>query len=85
MCFSYCKYMYMGANDPQGGAIFDPRGMIGRIYAEHQIASFLIFKLRVLWFPRRFIMFFHIISLQQIFTPPGHGLFGPQGHSWQDL
>ena len=22
----------MGANDPQGGAIFDPRGMIGRIY-----------------------------------------------------
>ena len=59
MCFSYCKYMYMGANDPQGGAIFDPRGMIGRIYAEHQIASFLIFKLRVLWFPRRF---FHVFS-----------------------
>ena len=24
----------MGANDPQGGAIFDPRGMIGRIYIE---------------------------------------------------
>ena len=22
----------MGANDPQGGAIFVPRGMIGRIY-----------------------------------------------------
>ena len=22
----------MGANDPWGGAIFDPRGMIGRIY-----------------------------------------------------
>ena len=22
----------MGANDPRGGAIFDPRGMIGRIY-----------------------------------------------------
>ena len=24
----------MGANDPRGGAIFDPRGMIGRIYKE---------------------------------------------------
>ena len=24
----------MGANDHQGGAIFDPRGMIGRIYKE---------------------------------------------------
>ena len=26
--------MSMGANDPQGGATFDPRGMIGRIYKE---------------------------------------------------
>ena len=24
----------MGANDPRGGAIFDPRGMVGRIYKE---------------------------------------------------
>ena len=24
----------MGANDPRGGAIFDPRVMIGRIYKE---------------------------------------------------
>ena len=30
LCFSHCKSM--GANDPRGGAIFDPRGMIGRIY-----------------------------------------------------
>ena len=30
LCFSHCKSM--GANDPQGGAIFDPMGMIGRIY-----------------------------------------------------
>ena len=29
LCFSHCKSM--GANDPRGGAIFDPRGMIGRI------------------------------------------------------
>ena len=26
----------MGANDPRGGAIFDPRGMVGRIYKEDQ-------------------------------------------------
>ena len=26
--------MSMGANDPQGGAIFDSRGMVGRIYKE---------------------------------------------------
>ena len=26
--------MSMGANDPRGGAIFDPRGMVGRIYKE---------------------------------------------------
>ena len=30
--FSHCKSM--GANDPRGVAIFDPRGMIGRIYIE---------------------------------------------------
>ena len=30
LCFSHCKSM--GANDPRGGAIFDPRGMLGRIY-----------------------------------------------------
>ena len=27
----------MGANDPWGGAIFDPRGMIGRIYNQRTI------------------------------------------------
>ena len=32
LCFSHCKSM--GANDSRGGAIFDPRGMIGRIYIE---------------------------------------------------
>ena len=29
---THCKSM--GANDPRGGAIFDPWGMIGRIYIE---------------------------------------------------
>ena len=32
LCFSHSKSM--GANDPRGGAIFDPRSMIGRIYIE---------------------------------------------------
>ena len=32
LCFPHCKSM--GANDPRGGAIFDPRDMIGRIYKE---------------------------------------------------
>ena len=32
LCFSHCKSM--GANDPRDRAIFDPRGMIGRIYIE---------------------------------------------------
>ena len=31
-CFSHCKSM--GDTDPRGGAIFDPRRMIGRIYIE---------------------------------------------------
>ena len=34
--FSHC--MSMGANDPRGGAIFNPRGMIGRIYKEDHYA-----------------------------------------------
>ena len=32
LCFSHC--MSMGAKDPRGGAIFDTRGMVGRIYKE---------------------------------------------------
>ena len=34
LCFS--QYKSMGPNDPRGGAIFDPRGMVGRIYKEDQ-------------------------------------------------
>ena len=32
LCFSHCKSM--GANDPRGGVILDPRAMVGRIYKE---------------------------------------------------
>ena len=34
LCFSYCKSMVVD-NDPRGGAIFDPMGMVGRIYKEN--------------------------------------------------
>ena len=36
LMFSHCKSM--GANDPWGGAIFDPRGMIRRIYVKLHIS-----------------------------------------------
>ena len=32
LCFPHCKSM--GANDPRGGVVFDPRAMVGRIYKE---------------------------------------------------
>ena len=32
LCLSQCKSI--GANDSWAGAIFDPRGMVGRIYEE---------------------------------------------------
>ena len=32
LCFPHC--MSMGANESPGMAIFDPRGMVGRIYKE---------------------------------------------------
>ena len=35
ICLFHCKSM--GANDPRGGAISDPRGMFGRIYVKLHI------------------------------------------------
>ena len=37
LCFFHCKSM--GANDSRGRVIFDPRGMIGRIYIEDHYTS----------------------------------------------
>ena len=77
-CFSHCKSM--GANDPQGGALFVPRGMIGRIYKKDHY-TLLHTKYEGSWpcgFGEDIFMFCPI-------TPPGRGLYGPQGHSWQDL
>ena len=72
--FSHCKSM--GANYPGGGAIFDPRGMVGRIYKEHHY-TLLQTKYESsgpCGFGEDFFMFYL-----------GQGLYGPQGHSWQDL
>ena len=58
LCFSHCKSM--GANDPRCGAIFDPRGMIGRIYIENHY-TLLHTKYESFGpggFGRRFFLFF---------------------------
>ena len=80
LCFSHCKSM--GANDPRSGAIFVPRGMIGRIYKKDHY-TLLHTKYEgsgPCGFGEKkiFFMFFPI-------TPPGRGLYGPQGQGWQDL
>ena len=33
---SFSHYKSMAANDPWGTANLDPRGMVGRIYVDHQ-------------------------------------------------
>ena len=37
VCLFYC--MSIGANDPRGGAISDPRGMLGSIYVKLHITT----------------------------------------------
>ena len=71
----------MGANNPRGGVIFYPRGMIGRIYKEDHY-SLLHTKYESSG-PCGFREedFFHILPM----TPPGRGPYGPQGQGWQDL
>ena len=68
--------MSMGANDPWGRAIFDPRGMVGMIYKENHY-KLLHTKYESYWpcgFREEF--FFYVLPM----TPPGWGQYGPQGH-----
>ena len=74
LCFSHCKSM--GANDPWGGAIFDPRGMIGRINIEDHYT--LLHTKYESFGPCGFGDVFLLTLL-------GRGLYGPQGHGRQDL
>ena len=69
--FSHC--MSIGANDTRGGAIFDPRGMIGRIYKEDHYT--LLHTKYESSGPCGFgeDVFFYVFSMT------------PQGHGWQDL
>ena len=70
----------MGANDPRGGVIFDPRAMVGgfikritkHCYTQNMKALGLVVseKKIFLYFPK---------------DAPGRGPYGPQGHGWQDL
>ena len=72
--------MSIGANDPQGRAIFDSRGMVGRIYKEdHYTLLHTNYKSSgpcglgeddFFVFPM---------------TPLGRGPYGSQGHARQDL
>ena len=73
LCFSHCKSM--GANAPRGGAIFDPRGMVGRNYKEyHYTLLHTKYESSGLWFRRRrFFYVFPIVSLWELMTPrAGH-------------
>ena len=77
--FSHCKSM--GANDPRGGAIFDPSGMVGRIYKEDHYT--LLHTKYESSGPCGFREedFFYVFPM----TPLGQGLYGLQGHGWQGL
>ena len=63
----------MGANDPRGGAIFDPRGMVGRIYKEDHY-TLLHTKYESSW-PCGFGDFFYAFPM----TPPGGACMDPRG------
>ena len=76
---SHCKAME--ANDPRGGAIFNPRGIIVRIYV----------KLCITMLHTKYRSFgscgfreedFPIIGLWKILTSTRCGQFGPLGHAW---
>ena len=70
----------MGAIDPQGGTIFDPRGMVSRIYKEDHYTMLHTKNASsgTCGFGEDFLMFFPMMPL-------GRGLYGPQGQGWQDL
>ena len=72
--------MSMGANDPRGGAIFDPRGMVGRIYKEdHYTLQHTKYESSgPCGFGEEYFLCFS-------YDVPGAGPVLTQGHGWQDL
>ena len=68
----------MGANDPRGRAIFEPRGMVGRIYKEdHYTLLHTKYKSSV---PCGFGEEDFFFSYVFLMTPSGQGPYRPQGH-----
>ena len=79
--------IFMGANAPRGGAIFDHRGMIVRIYKEDHY-TLLHTKYESsgpCGFGEEDFYVFHMTPPPPPPPPPWWGLYGPQGHGWQDL
>ena len=71
----------MGANNPWGGVIFDPRAMVGRIYKEdHYTLLHTKYESSGPCGFREEDFFLYIP-----YDAPGRGPYGPQGHGWQDL
>ena len=66
---------------PGPGPVWTPRGTVGRIYKEEHY-TLLQTKYESSG-PCGFGEedFFYVFPM----TPPGRGLYGPQGHGWQDL
>ena len=79
--FSFSHCMSMGANDLQGGAISDSRGMVARIYKEDHYT--LLHTKYESSGPCGFREedFFYVFPM----TPPVRSPCGTQGHGWQDL
>ena len=72
----------METYDCQGGAIFDPRGMIGRIYVKLYIRMLHTnYKSFVTCCFRDCVHVFPIVRLLQIMKPPGRGVacINPRG------
>ena len=76
LCFSHCKSMV--ANDPWGGAIFEPRGMVGRNYKEDH-HTLLHIKYESSGYCGFGEDFFYVFPMTPP-PPPGRGLYGPKGH-----
>ena len=66
---------------PGAGAIFDLRGMVGRIYKEDHYTFSYIHNMKALGLVVSEKMLLYVSPI----TPPRWGLYGPQGHGWQDL
>ena len=77
LCFSHCKSM--GVNDPWGGAIFVHRGVIGRIYKKDY------YTLLHTKYEGSGPCGFGEEDFLCFAPSRPRGLYGPQGHGWQDL